>query len=242
MKFALVDDEILQLQNLRQLLAAELHTLTPNTPHLIDGYRNGQVFLDHWQPGMYDVVVLDIFMGGITGVDVAKEIRRTDPAVKLVFCSRSNEFAAESYQVNSQYYLVKPATPASISNMLHRLDLERIRLEQPVTLPDGHSVLLRRILYTECYNHVVTLHMKDHETYHLRTSHSQMEELLTPCGFIVSPNKGVLVNFYEVIGATDDSFTLSDGSSVPISRRKRKEVMAAYTLFRFQKLRSEVQP
>ena len=35
MKFALVDDEILQLQNLRQLLAAELHTLTPNTPHLI---------------------------------------------------------------------------------------------------------------------------------------------------------------------------------------------------------------
>ena len=67
-------------------------------------------------------------------------------------------------------------------------------------------------------------------------------ELLTPCGFIVSPNKGVLVNFYEVIGATDDSFTLSDGSSVPISRRKRKEVMAAYTLFRFQKLRSEVQP
>jgi DNA-binding LytR/AlgR family response regulator len=216
--------------------------MDPCSSHIIDTYRSGQTLLERWKPGDYDIIVLDIFMGIVNGVDVAKEIRSSDQDVKLVFCSRSNEFAAESYQVNAQYYLVKPATPASISNMLHRLDLERIRLEQPVTLPDGHSVLLRRILYTECYNHVVTLHMKDHETYHLRTSHSQMEELLTPCGFIVSPNKGVLVNFYEVIGATDDSFTLSDGSSVPISRRKRKEVMAAYTLFRFQKLRSEVQP
>ena len=72
-------------------------------------------------------------MGGISGVDVAKEIRRTDSDVKLVFCSRSNEFAAESYQVNAQYYLVKPATPGSIMNMLRRLDLEMIRLGESVT-------------------------------------------------------------------------------------------------------------
>lgn len=241
MKIALVDDEIIQLQKLRQLLAAELNALLPHRSHQIDGYRSGQTFLEHWQPGLYDVVVLDIFMGGITGVDVAKEIRRGDQNVKLVFCSRSNEFAAESYQVNAQYYLVKPATQGSISNMLRRLNLELIQLEQTVTLPDGHPVILRRILYTECYNHVVSLHMKDQETYQLRTSHGQIEELLTACGFIVSPSKGVLVNFHEVTGATGDSFTLSDGSVVPISRRKSKDIMAAYTRFRFQKMRSEVE-
>ena len=241
MKIALVDDEIIQLQNLRQLLAAELNSLVPNTAHEIDGYRSGQTFLEHWRPGRYDVVILDIFMGGITGVDVAKEIRRTDPDVKLVFCSRSNEFAAESYQVNAQYYLVKPATPGSISNMLSRLNLALIQLGQTITLPDGHPVILRRILYTECYNHVVSVHMKDNETYQLRTSHAQMEELLTACGYIVSPSKGMLVNFYEVTGATDDSFLLSDGSMVPISRRKSKDIMAAYTRFRFQKMRTEVE-
>ena len=241
MKIALVDDEIIQLQNLRQLLAAELSSLLPHSTHQIDGYRNGQTFLERWQPGLYDVVVLDIFMGGITGVDVAKEIRRNDQNVKLVFCSRSNEFAAESYQVNAQYYLVKPATPGSIANMLQRLNLERIQQEQTVTLPDGHPVILRRILYTECYNHVVSIHLKNEETYQLRTSHGTMEELLTPWGFIVSPSKGVLVNFHEVVGASGDSFTLSDGSVVPISRRKSKEILAAYTLFRFQKMRSEVE-
>jgi two-component SAPR family response regulator len=113
MRIALVDDEIAQLQQLRDLISEELNELVHNTPHKIDGFRSGQSFLDHWTAGSYDVIILDIFMGSMIGVDVAKRIRDTDPEVKLVFCSRSNEFAAESYQVNAQYYLVKPASSTS---------------------------------------------------------------------------------------------------------------------------------
>ena len=240
MKIALVDDEVIQLKRIHELLSAELQTKLSQTPHWIDSYRSGQSFLDHWQPGKYDVVILDIFMGGLTGVDVAQKIRLTDPDVKLVFCSRSNEFAAESYQVNAQYYLVKPATPGSISNMLQRLNLEVIQLGQTVTLPDGHNLLLRQLLYTEYYNHVVTLHMRNGESYRLRTSHTTLEELLTPYGFIHSPSKGILVNFYEVVSCSADSFKMSDGTVLPISRRKAKEIQAAYTKFNFQKMRSEV--
>ena len=241
MKIALVDDEIIQLQHLQELLSVELNAKLPQSPHWIDTYRSGQSFLDHFQSGKYDVIVLDIFMGGITGVDVAKNIRLVDPDVKLVFCSRSNEFAAESYQVNAQYYLVKPATPGSVANMLQRLNLELIQLGQAVTLPDGYNLILRQLLYTEYYNHVVTLHLKNGEIYRLRANHATVEELLTPCGFIHSPTKGILVNFHEVIQCTEDSFTMSDNTVLPISRRKGKEIQAAYTKFHFYKMRSEVE-
>ena len=240
MNIALVDDEMIQLQNLRELLSSELLSLLPDAHHKIDAFRSGQTFLDHWIAGSYDVVVLDIFMGGISGVDVAKEIRRTDSDVKLVFCSRSNEFAAESYQVNAQYYLVKPATPGSIMNMLRRLDLEMIRLGESVTLPDGQKILLRQVLYTVYYNHVVTIHMKNAEICRVRINHSELEALLVPFGYFYSPSKGMLVNFHEVVQSNDDSFILSDGTSVPISRRKSKDTLAAFTKFRFQKMRSEV--
>lgn len=240
MRIALVDDEISQLQHVRQLLISELNALLPGASHHIDSYRSGQSFLDHWQPGSYDVIILDIFMGGITGVDVAKHIRMGDPKVKLVFCSRSNEFAAESYQVNAQYYLVKPATQGSVSNMLKRLNLEMIQLSESVTLPDGQMLFLRRILYSEYYNHVVTIHLKDGSDCRVRINHALLEELLSPCGYICSPSKGVLLNFYEVSAITEDSCTLSDGSVVPISRRRSKDVHAAYTKFRFQKMRTEV--
>ena len=240
MKIALVDDEIIQLQNLRSLLAAELQRVVPNTPHQIDSFRNGQSFLDHWEEEKYDIVILDIFMGGITGVDVAKQIRLTDSHVKLVFCSHSNEFAAESYQVNAQYYLVKPATPGSISNMLQRLNLELIQMGQTVTLPDGNSIILRQILYTEYFNHVITIYLKDGQTHRLRVNHSRLEEILSPYGYIYCPSKGILINFHEVLSITEDALTMSNDVVLPISRRKSKDVQAAYAKFRFQKLRSEV--
>jgi DNA-binding LytR/AlgR family response regulator len=173
-------------------------------------------------------------------VEVAKQIRRTDMDVKLVFCSHSNEFATESYEVNAQYYLLKPATQGSIVNMLQRLNLDLIQRQQFVTLPDGHDVILRDILYTEYYNHVVTICLKNAQPHRVRANHAAIEELFASCGFIHSPCKGMLVNFYEVTAATDDSFTMSDGTVIPISRRRNKEIQSSYIKFRFQKLRSEV--
>lgn len=241
MRIALVDDEVSHLQKLRDLLSAELLAMIPHSNHQIDSYSNGQAFLRRWEAGSYDVIILDIFMGGITGVDIAKEIRRTDPDVKLVFCSRSNEFAAESYQVNAQYYLVKPTTSGAIVNMLRRLNLELIQLRQTVTLPDGHTLLLRQILHTEYYNHVVTIHIKNGEPYRLRANHSDLEELLTPSGYIYSPSKGILVNLHEIARTTDDSITMTNGAVLPISRRKSKDFHSVYTKFRFHKMRSEVE-
>ena len=240
MKIALVDDEVHQLQLLKELLVTELLSLDYTTTHTIDTYHCGQIFLDRWKAGSYDVIILDIFMGGITGVDVAKEIRLTDADVKLVFCSRSNDFAAESYHVNAQHYLVKPATQSSVSNMLKRLNLNLIQQQQTVALPDGHVVIQRQILYTEYFNHVIQVHLKNGEIYRLRANHSELEELLVPCGYICSPSKGLLINFHEVSKLSDNYVLMSDGTSLPVSRRKSKDILAAYTKFRFQKMRTEV--
>ena len=240
MRIALVDDEASQLQHLEALLVKELEVLSRHTPYRIDTYQNAQFFLEQWTAGNYDVIILDIFMCGITGIDVATQIRLTDPYVKLVFCSQSNDFASESYLVNAQYYLIKPATQDSISNMLKRLNLDQIQQIQTCTLPDGHIIIQRQILYTEYYNHVIYIHLKGGEIHHLRAKHSDLEDLLISCGYICSPNRGILINFHEVTKMQDTNVLMSDGTMLPISRRKSKEVRAAYAKFYFQKMRMEV--
>lgn len=240
MNFAIVDDEDIQLDGMKALISAELRTNFPNTTHRVDLYHSGDLFLKHWTPGQYDVVVLDIFMGGTNGVDVAGKIRETDTNVKLVFCSRSNEFAAESYQVNAHYYLIKPATAGSVSNMFRRLALDHHETEKTVTLPDGHSIPARSIIYTEYYNHVVTIHFKGGTTYRIRTSNGQMEEILLDAGGFCCPNKGIIVNLYEADSIHDEFFLMSDGTNLPISRRKSKEIRNEFTKFQFQKMRKEV--
>ena len=180
-----------------------------------------------------------LYYNSILKGGVAKRIRQTDSEVKLVFCSRSNEFAAESYQVNAQYYLVKPATVGSVSNMMKRLNPE-LTQQETVTLPDGQVILPRQILFTEYYNHVVYVHLKGGYVHRLRTNHTTIEELLIPFGYIFSPSKGLLLNFYEISQTEDNSALMSDGTSLPISRRKSKEFHSAYTKFQFQKMRMEV--
>lgn len=91
MKIAIVDDDTKMQTTLRgyleQLVSGHVQ---------IDCFASGEAFLQAWQPGAFDLVILDIFMDGRTGMDVARDVRASDREVKLVFCTTSNEFASES--------------------------------------------------------------------------------------------------------------------------------------------------
>lgn len=103
MRIALVDDDA----NAQAVL---LHLLTEQigSTHEITCFSGGEAFLEAWSAGRYELVILDIFMGSLSGMDVARRIRRTDGDVRLVFATSSNEFASESYEVNASFYLRKP--------------------------------------------------------------------------------------------------------------------------------------
>lgn len=79
-------------------------------------------------------------MDKLTGMEVAREIRKTDNNVKIVFSTSGNEFASESYEVNARYYLHKPFGIERVKAMLDRIDiagLEKMRAER---LPDDSLI------------------------------------------------------------------------------------------------------
>ena len=87
-------------------------------------------------------------MKDISGVDIARKIRMTDNNVQLAFCTNSNSFASESYEVNAQYYLLKPFSEKNIQNMLSRIIPVTGSNQTSVILPDGQEILLRNIIFT----------------------------------------------------------------------------------------------
>ena len=68
-----------------------------------------------------------------------------------------------------------------------------------------------------------------------------LEALLLPFGYFFSPVKGMIINFHEVVKMTEEDFILSSGNVIHITRRKYKEARDAYTRFRFDKIRREVE-
>ena len=69
----------------------------------------------------YDLVVLDIFMDELNGVQVAEQLVAKNAGVQIIFCSTSNAYAAESYDVSALRYLIKPVPEEKMFRTLDRL-------------------------------------------------------------------------------------------------------------------------
>ena len=95
-------------------------------------------------------------------------------------------------------------------------------------------------IYMDYASHRVTLHCKKDETITLRVPFQEIEQLLCHYSYFYSPCKGIIVNFYEVCGQSGTVFSMSDGSLIPISRRKSADVLCAYSSFCFDKIRKEM--
>lgn len=239
MNIAFVDDECFFREQLENALSSALGSLGVAV-NKIDAYSSEKDFFMSWKTGDYDIILLDIFLDGKNGIDMARKIRQADDAVILVFCSSSNEFAAESYEVKAGYYITKPVSEEKLILMFNRLNLANIERNRTVCLPDGHRCLLRHIIYTEYINHTVVFHFKDEQPHSVYMNHSVAEDLLLGYNSFKQINKGCIVNFAMVKRIDNGVFTMQNGANVPISRRRYKEISDAYTKYRFEKMSEEV--
>ncbi|WP_300846860.1 LytTR family DNA-binding domain-containing protein [uncultured Acetatifactor sp.] len=239
MKIAIIDDEQDELDGLSRRVEDQF-SLLGYSGNEIHCFHSAEEFFPAWSPGGYDLILMDIYMDGMPGIEAARRIRKQDRDCRLVFSTSSNSFASESYEVGADYYLHKPFTDDDIANMLRKLDLENYELSRSITLPDGKHILLRNIIRTEYHNHVVTISTKNNGQVRTRTSQAEFQSLLSEYPYFCCCSKGIILNFYEVSARDKSMFTMSDGSTVAISRRKEKEVQEAYAVFLFERMRKEM--
>lgn len=189
-EIAVVDDE----KALYGDLAAYFKELLGNSAE-IKGFISGEAFLSDWRSDHFDLIVLDIYMDKLTGMEVAREIRKTDNNVKIAFSTSSNEFASESYEVNACYYLHKPFGIERVKAMLDRIDITRLEKMRAERLPDGTSVVLRNVIYADCASHYVTLHNKHGGDTVVRLPFSVIETSLCAYPYFFQPHKGYYYKF-----------------------------------------------
>lgn len=84
----------------------------------------------------FDVLFLDVLMPGINGINTAREIRRYDTAVQIIFVTSSSEFAVQSYVVGAYYYQLKPIWKDSFFRLTDAVLAECRKRTQ-------HSLILR---------------------------------------------------------------------------------------------------
>ena len=241
MKIAIVDDTPSDIEVTRCTIA-KVFPMAGLEVNGIECFTDSKVFADSYVPNTYDMIFMDIIMDSLDGISAAEQVRSKDKYVKIVFSSTSNEYASESYRVKADYYLLKPLDEHSgeLLKMLKHLDLTEQENKRYITLPGGTDVILRNIVFTEYYNHIIEIHMKDGSVVKTRMRQLDLETMLLAYPFFVTCSKGTVVNLYEAAEISKDVLSMSDGTDIPISRRRQKDVEASYSKVAFDKMRKEM--
>lgn len=176
---------------------------------------------------VYDLLFMDIDMGKVNGIELARRMRAVRPDAVLIFVTNFIEYAPEGYEVNAFRYLSKQELDRRLPRYFSdALTVCRARLSTVEILCKGERLPLtvRSIVYIESTGHEQCLHMKDAErkTLVTRTTMAELEELLVPHGFL-RIHKGFLVNMAYLRQLKSTGAELTDGTTLPVSTRSYRE-------------------
>lgn len=166
-----------------------------------------------------DILLLDIELPGISGMELARRVRRSDRQLQIVFVSGYSDYLADGYEVEALHYLLKPVSAQKLSAVLDRA-LERLDARDKSLLVESDEGLCRlplsEIRWLEVMGNYVTIHAG--RDYTLRKPLKELESLLDESFF--RTGRSFLVNLRFVKEVTRTQVTLTDTSTVPLSRRR----------------------
>lgn len=176
-----------------------------------------------------DLLLLDIRLPGMTGMDVAHRIREMDQNVTILFITSLTQYAIEGYSVRAFDYIVKPVSYSFFASKLERV-LRARKQEQTERYIEVKTknktirIASNSILFIEILNHDITIHTDQGEVKHWG-SLSKYEQLLKEVHF-ARCNSCYLVNLRYVEGV-DDQYVQVGGQQLTMSKAKRKQFLMA---------------
>lgn len=225
MRVAIVEDDAGYVQELRGYLTR----LEKETDRDIEvfSYPNGLTFLKDFK-GQFDILLLDISMPYLDGMETARRVRETDREVLILFITNLAQYAIKGYEVDALDYIVKPVNYFGFSQRLMRA-ISRISGREASYLAINQKTGIRKldirgIYYVESLNHNLTFHTRDGD-FTVFGSLKDMEERLAGHHFIRC-NKGYLVSLRHV-DRIEDGCAVVQGVPLLISRNRRNSFLEA---------------
>lgn len=226
-EIVLVDDEQLQLDYMQKLLEQAAESLDIEID--MHQYLSGEAFLFALEDyPTWNLAFLDIEMTDLNGMEVARIVREKDLDLELVFATAYAEYAIEGYEVQALDYLLKPINVDKIRRVLTRyLEEQPEEIAYMVVEINGQPSRLNLddILYVEANVGEVVVVLEDNHL-PIKRSLTEFEKLLDER--FVSTHRSYLVNLQYVSRLLKKDVALNNGEMIPLSRRRAKEVQAAF--------------
>lgn len=228
MRIAVCEDEKAQ----RTLIIRYLQEWAKKSGQILDisEFPDGESLLFCWEDEeRFELLILDIEMGAISGMELAERIRREDEDIPILFITGYEAYMAQGYEVSAIQYLLKPLSKEKLFAVLERLKRKKPP-EEKLTFQTGEGLLLvtpAKIWFAEAQGHQSILYT-DHESYKLRHSITELARLLEGQKEFVRSHRSYLVNLRHISAITRTELVMDDFRRLPVSRSAYRAVNTAF--------------
>ena len=161
-KIAICDDSGTDRQYVLNMVRAWASS-AGHTVH-IDDFPSAESFLFRYaEENDYDILLLDIEMGAMDGVTMAKELRKSNDTVQIIFITGYSDYISEGYEVAALHYLMKPVKEEKLRSVLDRAAEKLARNERVFHFEAGGEMVrvpIYQIRYADVLGNYVTVHAR----------------------------------------------------------------------------------
>ena len=180
-----------------------------------------------------DILLLDIKMGDISGIEAARSLRAINNDICIIFITNMIQYAIEGYEVHAFGFLKKPLDRAQLewflTDAIQKLEQKRNNKVNPRIGGEIKRIATDSIIYIEVFSHQVNMHTKSGVICPTMTL-TELETLLNTFAFFRC-HKSYLINLHHVSRILDGKIIMTNGDTVFLSRRRAKEFLAEFAQF-----------
>ena len=228
MRVAICDDEEVQ----QRLVEKYLAEWAVKNGKQIDtaSFSSAESFLFHWEEDKgFDLLILDIEMGSINGMELALKLRAQNEEIPILFVSGYEHYMSQGYEVAALHYLMKPLHKEKLFQVLDRLKTEKKPEEKlMLQMEDGTlAVPVSDIWYIEAADHRCIL-VAGEKKYTVKHSFGELKKMFEDKREMAACHRSYIVNLQHVSAVMKTELIMDNNVRIPVSRSAAKQVNEAF--------------
>ncbi len=194
-------------------------------------YPISENFLFNWNYEQHiDIIFLDITMGKMSGIELAKHIRSQDEEVTIIFITGEESYVFEGYKVHALDYLMKPVKKEDIFYCLDRWKIRSLKKEMAYYLVKKGKELIKinydDIYYFISFDHYIDINtVNDVITFKEKIGHVEQE---LPTTQFCRCHRSYIVNLKHIESIYKNEIILDNGSKLPVSKSRINTTYEAF--------------
>lgn len=203
-----------------------------NIPYTITAYDNAKALLGDIRNGVrFQILLLDVLMDEMDGLELARELRKLDNKAAIVFISSNREMALQGYEVSAARYLEKPLDEGKLNEaLLYCVSNQQEKREVLFPTAQGQRrIAVADIQYAEAFDRGTRLILEG-DTVESRLKFGEVERMLPNPTFLLC-HRAYVVNLSCVKFIRNYEFELKNGLIVPIGKGRYAEIYKKFVAY-----------